>query len=69
MRLLLLSMVFIFTTGCMDKNAKPFDVKNLAKSDIDMVADINLKTLRKLSRDLTIKLYKRNPKELQKVQV
>lgn len=67
MRLLLLSMVLIFTAGCMDKNAKPFDVKNLAKSDIDMVADINLKTLRKLSRDLTIKLYKRNPKELQKV--
>jgi hypothetical protein len=67
MRLLLLSMVLIFASGCMDKNAKPFDVKNLAKSDIDMVADLSIKNWRKLSRELTIKLYKRNPKELQKV--
>jgi len=67
MRLLFLSAALLFLSGCMDKNAKPFDVKNLAKSDIDMVADINLKTWRQLTRDLTIKLYKRNPKELQKV--
>lgn len=67
MRLLILSALLLFTAGCMDKNAKPFDVKNLAKSDIDMVADHTIKGWRKLTRELTIKLYKRNPKELQKV--
>lgn len=67
MRFILLLVIFSFISGCMDKNAKPFDMKNLAKSDIDMVADVNLTEWRKLTRELTIKLYKRNPKELQKV--
>lgn len=66
MRFILIFAVLILSTGCMDKNAKPFDMKNLAKSDIDMVSDVNLKEWRKLTRELTIKLYKRNPKELQK---
>jgi hypothetical protein len=68
MRYLLILTALLLSVGCMDKNAKPFDVKNLAKSDIDMVADVNLKEWRKLTRELTIKLYKRNPKELQKTQ-
>lgn len=67
MRLLFISMVLIVISGCMDKNAKPFDVKNLAKSDTDMVADLSIKNWRKLTRELTIKLYKRNPRELSKV--
>lgn len=67
MRLIFLLLFMSALTGCMGDNAKPFTVKNLAKSDIDMVADISLKTWRQLSRELAIKLYKRNPKELQKV--
>lgn len=67
MRFLIILSILMLSSGCMDQNAKPFEVKNLAKSDIDMVADINLKTWRKLTRDLTIKLYKRNPRELRKV--
>lgn len=64
-----LAMLFCLLTlsGCMKDNAKPFDVKNLAKSDIDMVTDLHLKEWRKLAKQLTIKLYKRNPKELKKV--
>lgn len=66
MRLILFFTLLVLFSGCTDKNAKPFQIKNLAKSDIDMVADINLKTWRKLTRELTVKLYKRNPKELKK---
>ena len=67
MRFILVIASFVLLTGCLDKNAKPFEVKNLAKSDIDMVADVNIREWRQLARELTIKLYKRNPKELQKV--
>lgn len=66
MRLLFLSALLIFASGCMEQNAKPFDIKNLAKSDIDMVTDVNLKEWRRLTKELTVKLYKRNPKELKK---
>ena len=67
MRFILVIASLVLLTGCLDKNAKPFEVKNLAKSDIDMVADVNIREWRQLTRELTIKLYKRNPKELKKV--
>ena len=67
MRFILVIASLVLLTGCLDKNAKPFEVKNLAKSDIDMVADVNITEWRQLTRELTIKLYKRNPKELKKV--
>ncbi len=66
MRLFVFSAVLLLSAGCMEQNIKPFEIKNLAKSDIDMVADHSIKGWRKLTRELTIKLYKRNPKELQK---
>lgn len=43
-----------------------FEVKNLAKSDIDMVADQFIDESRLLVRELTTKLYRRNPGELAK---
>ncbi len=41
-------------------------LKNLAKTDIDMVADANLRQVEELLKELTGKLYRRNPRELQK---
>ena len=48
-------------TGCAG-----YEFKNLAKSDIDMVADEFIDESRRLVQELTTKLYKRNPKELKK---
>lgn len=43
-----------------------FHVKNLAKSDMSYVADAAMRETETLLRDLTIKLYKRNPQERKK---
>ncbi len=64
-RLLALSLVFtlpLLLSGC----GKTFNIKNLAKSDVDMVADTYVTTLYQYNRELMIKLYKRNPRELSK---
>lgn len=51
--------------GCaLSPGARPFNVKNLAKSDTDLVADAYVTEVNRLSRELTIKLYQRNPREL-----
>jgi hypothetical protein len=39
---------------------------SLAKTDIDMIADTSLNELNHLMDDLLVKLYKRNPRELDK---
>ncbi|TXS91838.1 hypothetical protein FVW59_11235 [Parahaliea aestuarii] len=44
-----------------------YNVKNLAKSDIDLVADEAISETRRLVRELTVKLYRRNPAELEKI--
>ncbi len=49
--------------GCAGGN---FAVKNLAKTDVDLVADAHYQTSQQLLRDLTVKLYRRNPRELAK---
>jgi hypothetical protein len=41
-----------------------FRLKNIAKSDIDMVSDAHFREADELLRTLMIKLYKRNPREL-----
>ncbi len=41
-------------------------VSQIAKSDIDNVLDIHIQKSQKLLRELMIKLYKRNPRELKK---
>lgn len=50
-------------SGCSSDNMK---LSQLAKTDIDMVADAHLLQTESLMRELTIKLYKRNPGELKK---
>ncbi|WP_370279098.1 hypothetical protein [Pontibacterium sp.] len=66
MRFVFLIIVALFVSGCSPENVRDFDIRNLAKSDIDMVADTHRKELEKQIRKLTIKLYKRNPRELAK---
>lgn len=51
-------------TGCVDNNRL---LRNLAKTDIDFVADAHLREMNRLMQALLVKLYKRNPRELQKV--
>ena len=41
-----------------------YELKNLAKSDVDLVADEFIEESRRLVSELMVKLYKRNPAEL-----
>jgi len=41
-------------------------LNSFAKSDIDMIADTSLREMNQLMEDLLVKLYKRNPRELEK---
>lgn len=66
--LLAITLTALVLGGCASSGKpRPFQLKNLAKSEIDMVADLHVQTVNKLARELTIKLYKRNPRELAKV--
>ncbi|MDF2181857.1 hypothetical protein [Neptuniibacter sp. CAU 1671] len=67
MRVIGLMCVILLLGGCMEPGKRPFQLKNLAKSDIDMVADAHIRETQRLARLLAIKLYKRNPRELKKV--
>jgi hypothetical protein len=60
-RALLFLLILLALGGCAD-----YELKNLAKSDVDMVADEFIDETRLLVRELTAKLYKRNPRELAK---
>lgn len=62
-RAFLFLWVCLLLTAC---GASPFKVQNLAKTDIDMVADAHYRETEALLRKLTVKLYKRNPRELHK---
>jgi hypothetical protein len=55
----LLALLLLWLTGC-----GGYELKNLAKSDIDLVTDEFIVETRALVRELTIKLYKRNPDQL-----
>ena len=59
--LLLVGAFFLNSSGC---SSHDFSFKNLAKSDLDEVADYHYKEIESLLKDLTFKLYKRNPKYL-----
>ncbi|MEE4218719.1 MAG: hypothetical protein V2I48_13980 [Xanthomonadales bacterium] len=60
--LLLSSLLAALITGCAG-----YEVKNLAKSDVDLVADEFIAESRHEVRELLIKLYKRNPDQLAKI--
>ena len=56
----LFSLVLI---ACGDLRFRP---QNLVKSDIDLVADLHYGETQSLLRELTLKLYKRNPEQLRR---
>ncbi len=63
---LILFVVLAFSPGCRN----PIDtsaLNSLAKTNVDMVADTSLRELDRLLKDLLVKLYKRNPGELDKM--
>jgi len=62
LRLLLMLWMAICLSGC----GQSFSVKQLAKGDIDFVADSHRKEAELLLFELMEKLYKRNPRELKK---
>lgn len=65
MRLLLLLISIMLSTlliGC-----GGYEIKNLAKSDIDLVADEFIEESRREVRELLVKLYKRNPDQLARI--
>ncbi len=54
-----MAFVLLLTlTGC---GGQGFSLKNLAKTDIDMVADVHYQEMESLLKELAVKLYKRNP--------
>ncbi|MEH6542923.1 MAG: hypothetical protein V7721_03185 [Porticoccaceae bacterium] len=64
--MLLLAQTLVLLTGC---SKTPFSsvknsVKNLAKSDIDFVADAHYASAQRILRELNTKLYRRNPVQL-----
>ena len=61
MRFLLLLLLPLLLPAC-----GGYEIKNLAKSDIDLVADEFITETRVAVRELVVKLYKRNPVQLQK---
>ncbi len=72
--LLLRVFLFVLVSGGCSREIKPdqdpvereFSVQSLAKGDIDNVLDIHVHEVRQLLRELMVKFYKRNPKELKK---
>ena len=66
--------LLVLFSGACSRETKPdrdpveteFNAQSLVKGDIDNVLDIYVHEVRKLLRELMIKLYKRNPKQLKK---
>lgn len=65
-RMILFSLLISLLAGCQQEKTRAFSIKNFGKSDIDMVTDAHLQELNILARQLLIKLYKLNPRELAK---
>lgn len=65
-RNLLFSLFLLSIAGCQSLENKEFRIQNLAKSDVDMIIDQHILSVNLLTRELAIKLYKRNPRELAK---
>ncbi len=53
------------TDGC-DVKGRPFEMKSLAKTDIDLVTELHQQVVFDALRELAVKLYKRNPREWKK---
>lgn len=61
MRKLITIALILLLSACAD-----YEIKNLAKSDIDLVADEFIAETRSAVQELVVKLYKRNPAQLRK---
>jgi hypothetical protein len=57
-------LTLLLLTSC--SSSRPVHFKNVAKSDVDLVADAHLQKMNALLKNLLVKLYKRNPRELHK---
>lgn len=58
-------MALLLLVGCTSQGGS-FDLKGLAKSDIDLVADAHRRASDAMMMQLVDKFYKRNPRELRK---
>jgi hypothetical protein len=65
-RLILLFAGAVMLAGCSPSGVRNFEPKQLAKGDIDRVADAHRREVFAILRTLTEKLYRRNPREWQK---
>jgi len=63
-RLMLIAVCLMLFSGC---SSNSFNIKNIAKSDTDLVSDMHILEINALVDELVVKLYKRNPRELAKV--
>ena len=70
---ILVLILFLSSVACTQQSAKgegpkksSFNIKSVAKSDIDSVLDIHVREMRQYLGDLMVKLYRRNPRELKK---
>jgi hypothetical protein len=65
-------LALLLLNGCVtsmpsqDVPARPFKMRDLAKSDVDLVAEIHLRETMSHLQKLMVKLYKRNPGEWKK---
>lgn len=62
LRYLMFTLLLCTLVGC-----SSYELKNIAKSDVDLVTDEFIDESRRLVRELMVKLYKRNPGELAKI--
>lgn len=62
-----IAALFLMALGGCASTDSGFEVKALAKSDIDLVADLHRQATRELVKQLNTKLYRRNPIQLKRV--
>lgn len=62
-RLILVAVCLMLFSAC---SSNSYQLKNVVKSDTDLVADMHIRRVNTLVDRLVVKLYKRNPRELAK---
>jgi len=61
------ALLFIISVSSLQACAsRPYQLKYIAKTGTDMVADAHMQEMNRLMRELLVKLYKRNPDQLAK---
>jgi len=62
-KFLLIAVCLMLFSGC---GSNSFQIKNIAKTDTDLVSDVHIRRVNALVDEFVVKLYKRNPRELAK---